>query len=246
MVAVLREEIKDDTRSLYYACGGALIKPNVVLTTAHHVWKYQNSDSVKLVARLGEWDSKITTELFPHVDVYVKHIIYHPDFNHGNLHNDFALLILEEAAPLSLTVNTLCLPTGEYDYAGTDCVVTGWGKDKFSRDGKFQNVLKQVDLSAVSNNWCQQQLRTTRLGKRFILDDSLMCAGGEEGKDACKGDGGSPLACRSKDDPTQYVVVGLVAFGIGCGEDGIPGVYANINRYETLDWIYESMNQYLQ
>lgn len=33
---------------------------------------------------------------------------------------------------------------------------------------------------------CQEILRTTRLGPKFILHDSFICAGGEEGKDTCK------------------------------------------------------------
>merc|ERR1712098_743757 len=46
-------------------------------------------------------------------------------------------------------------------------------------------------------NTCQNKLRTTRLGSRFRLHPSFMCAGGVPGKGTCTGDGGGPLMCSS-------------------------------------------------
>ena len=70
-------------------------------------------------------------------------------------------------------------------------------------------------------------------GRNFRLSPSEVCAGGEEGKDACDGDGGAPLVCQSKDD--RWHVVGLVTWGVDCARKGVPGIYANI--YQMLDFI---------
>lgn len=52
--------------------------------------------------------------------------------------------------------------------------------------GKYQHILKKVELPAVGFAHCQEALKTTRLGTRFLLHESFMCAGGEKGKDVCK------------------------------------------------------------
>lgn len=54
------------------------------------------------------------------------------------------------------------------------------------KEGRYQVILKRVELPVVPHNTCQNTLRTTRLGKYFVLDRSFICAGGESGKDTCK------------------------------------------------------------
>merc|ERR1711915_117563 len=103
--------------------------------------------------------------------------------------------------------------------------------DQFGAAGEYQVVLKEIDLPVVSNGVCQDKLRSTRLGQKFKLHDSFMCAGGIAGKDTCKGDGGSPLVCPSKYDPNTYVQTGIVAWGIGCGNNG--GTYDTFYGYST-------------
>jgi kallikrein len=64
----------------------------------------------------------------------------------------------------------------------------GWGKDVFGKEGKYQAILKKIELPIVPFAKCQDSLRKTRLGKPFVLDSSFICAGGEPGRDACKGE----------------------------------------------------------
>lgn len=53
-----------------------------------------------------------------------------------------------------------------------------------------------------------------------------------------QGDGGSPLVCEGADG--TWSVIGLVAWGIGCGMPGVPGVYVNVSNY--LSWIQSILN----
>merc|ERR1711963_1004979 len=222
-----------------YQCGGSLIAPGTILTAAHCVEKFRQNPS-QLKIRCGEWDTQNETEPYPHQDRYVEALNIHPEFDGRNLHNDFAVLFTSEDFVLASHIDTVCLPQAEELFEESTCFATGWGKDKFGSAGQYQVVLKEIDLPVVSNYECQDKLRSTRLGRKFKLHDSFICAGGVNGKDTCKGDGGSPLVCPSKYDPDTYVQAGMVAWGIGCGEDGTPGVYASVSK--ALCWIDYAMS----
>merc|ERR1711936_25556 len=222
-----------------YQCGGSLIAPNVLLTAAHCVHKFQ-AEPGKLKVRCGEWDTQSQNEPRAHQDRAVHQVDLHPEFNRRNLANDWALLYTTEPFELQEHIDTICLPEPEEVFEGQDCFATGWGKDQFGAAGEYQVVLKEIDLPVVGHQQCQDSLRRTRLGRRFQLDDSFICAGGVAGKDTCKGDGGSPLVCASKEDPFTYVQAGVVAWGIGCGEDATPGVYASVSK--AVCWIDYAMS----
>merc|ERR1711962_268428 len=250
MCAILSEEqvVDEDPGSVggedpqvvnLYQCGGSLIAPNVLLTAAHCVHKFQAEPS-KLKVRCGEWDTQSQNEPRAHQDRSVHQLDLHPEFNGRNLANDWALLYTAEPFELQEHIDTICLPEPEEVFEGQDCFATGWGKDQFGAAGEYQVVLKEIDLPVVGHQECQDSLRRTRLGRRFQLDDSFICAGGVAGKDTCKGDGGSPLVCASKTDPFTYLQAGLVAWGIGCGEDTTPGVYASVSK--AVCWIDYAMS----
>jgi len=222
-----------------YQCGGSLIAPNVLLTAAHCIHKFQAEPS-KLKVRCGEWDTQSQNEPRAHQDRAVHQVDLHPEFNGRNLANDWALLYTTEPFELQEHIDTICLPDPEEVFEGQDCFATGWGKDQFGAAGEYQVVLKEIDLPVVGHQQCQDSLRRTRLGRRFQLDDSFICAGGVAGKDTCKGDGGSPLVCASKEDPFTFVQAGVVAWGIGCGEDTTPGVYASVSK--AVCWIDYAMS----
>lgn len=238
MMAVLREDRVMDSTLNVYECGGSLIAPNVVLTGAHCVY---NKAKETLVVRGGEWDTQTKNELYPHQDRRVREIVVHERFNKGSLANDMALLILEQPFDLVENIYPVCLPPKNTNFNGNNCFASGWGKNIFGKEGKYQVILKKVQLPVVSHEQCQAALRKTRLGNRFRLDQSFICAGGKAGEDTCRGDGGSPLVCPIPGSPTHFYQAGMVAWGIGCGEDGLPGVYVNVPLFR--DWIDQQLSQ---
>lgn len=65
-------------------------------------------------------------------------------------------------------------------------------------------------MPIIGHQQCEQQLRNTRLGYTYQLNPGFICAGGEEGKDACKGDGGGPMVCERNG---VWQLVGVVSWG---------------------------------
>ncbi|XP_049860124.1 uncharacterized protein LOC126354469 isoform X1 [Schistocerca gregaria] len=230
--------LKKDSQESVYVCGGTVIDELHILTAAHCVKSYSPYD---LRVRAGEWDVNHDVEFYPHVERDVAQVQVHPEFYAGTLYNDLAVLRL--ASPLDLArsphISPACLPPPGADFSGQRCWATGWGKDAFGDYGKYQNILKEVEVPILPFHQCQSLLQQTRLGFDFRLHNGFLCAGGEEGKDACKGDGGGPLVCERGG---VWHVAGVVSWGVGCGQRGVPGVYVNVARYN--DWIRRATGKY--
>ncbi|UYV65448.1 hypothetical protein LAZ67_3004410 [Cordylochernes scorpioides] len=220
---------------------------------------YQGYSQFPLKVRLGEWDTQVGSEFLAHDDYNVVKLVVHPEFRNSSLWNDVALLQLDRDVIFAPHIDTVCLPRKLDVFEGRACVVTGWGKDAFTvycwghyvtklcpcvtEGGTYSNVMKEVALTVVDFHTCQEALRKTRLGRYFHLHEGFLCAGGENGLDSCKvpkltvwaqGDGGGPLVCYDPQDG-GYVLVGVVSWGIDCGQPQVPGVYVRVQRY--LDWI---------
>lgn len=220
-----------------FVCSAVLVSNQWLATAAHCVRKLRPDE---LKVRLGEWDVNRDDEFYPFVETNVRDIIVHPEFQTASLVNDLALLRLERPVDAEQMphVAPACLAS-QRDLAAASsaqrCWVAGWGKDAFGATGTFQSILKKVDLPVIGRHECENALRyQTKLGKFFRLHSSAICAGGERGKDACEGDGGAGLYCS---DPETGLTkaLGLVSWGVGCGQVGVPGVYTNLAALQP--WI---------
>uniref|UniRef100_A0A6P4EP11 Phenoloxidase-activating factor 2 n=1 Tax=Drosophila rhopaloa TaxID=1041015 RepID=A0A6P4EP11_DRORH len=215
-----------------YLGGGAIISPEVVITAKHVL---DNITEDQLIVRAGDWDLKTNSEQFPHVDARIRSIVRHPGFDKRNGANNVALLFLRTPLKFTQHIKPICLPPDNRNFDYSRCIFSGWGKKSFD-DYSYMNVLKKVDLPIVKNNECEYQLRRF-YGNEFQLDNSLLCAGGERGKDSCKGDGGSPLACPLRENPQRYELAGIVNFGVKCGMQDVPAVYTNVAKFRK--WIVD-------
>lgn len=148
------------------------------------------------------------------------------------MQNDLALLVLNDPVSISDKVNVICIPSPTSVFDKTLCMYTraSWKNER----------KKLIELPIVSRETCVNLYRiNSGLGVSFRLHGSFICAGGEVNKDACVGDGGSPLVCPVTNQPGRYQQVGIVTWGVGCGEFNLPGVYVNLGLFR--EWIGEIM-----
>lgn len=79
----------------------------------------------------------------PQEERIVQEIIHHPNYSHGSVYFDAALLILDRPYDVNQTkfINKICLPPPGLTLNNLKCVVAGFGKGKESEKGKFHTHL---------------------------------------------------------------------------------------------------------
>lgn len=120
-------------------------------------------------------------------------------------------------------------------------VSSGTEESRFARTGDF-NVSKCASTNTTwhiipTRHW-QFYMRRWRIWQRCVHGKFMTMNFQEELSftRSSQGDGGAPLVCQLNG---QFYVVGLVAWGIGCGSSNIPGVYTNVAHYYS--WIQSNI-----
>lgn len=189
-----------------HRCGGAILSPSLVLTSARCVVFIPIAN---LQVRAGS-----TYWYIYGVVVAVANVRIHERYNQETLENDIAILRLRYNLPLSNSLLPINLAQST-PVDGAYAVTAGWGILTPTSNTISPNLNYGI-VSVIGNRNCS----SSRYGYGAAVKPTTICAVGP-GRAACDGDYGGPLVSNS-------VLVGIASWAYGCANPTYPTIYTNI------------------
>lgn len=102
----------------------------------------------------------------------------------------------------------------------------------------------QAQIPVLENKVCKESYANDgKLNHELQFNSAVLCVGHlSGGVDTCHGDSGGPLMLPiHRNGQFPFYAIGVVSYGIGCGEPDKPGVYANVQHFAK--WINDTLRE---
>ena len=203
-----------------HLCGGALVRPTIVLTAAHCLEEGRPSPSVHI------WvdEDQGFEALF--VARAVRHYDWTWDWRGGS---DLALLFLSR--PASKPRLLKLMPQPENLWRLTLMARLGWAEQSLAAP----EPPEKEEVFYLTPEQCETVLLQNGLdGSAEMLMSSTMCViRGPSGPTFCLGNGGGPLIIEGS-SWEEDVAVGVMSFGSNSCEDNIPSFYTRLSSFDSF------------
>jgi secreted trypsin-like serine protease len=228
------------------SCGASLIDRNSVLTAAHCVTGPRGFPVPARPLRITVGRTVLNSNQGQ--KSWVSNISIHPRYNVDTLAYDAAVLKL--SSPVS-GIAPIKLASSKQNYLekpGRKATVAGWGTTTARRAcvpsplyaPEFPGRMREAQVPIVSDSRAEQifqdpcRFRDLRLPP--YIPPLMVAAGVTDKDDACFGDSGGPLFV-ARASSAKYTQIGITSFGPGCGAEGYPGAYTEVNNPSIRSFI---------
>jgi len=226
----------------HHTCGAMLIAPDLILTAAHcppplegvEIGRY-NIDPEDGSEVLGSTYGRFL------IEEELRHPNYCPSDearSRGCVQREFDFMIMKlygRTEERYIIINTdENMPSDR----GQSMTVLGWGMID-EEVYELSEYMREIEVNYIPNEVCKS-IRGVYEGDQIVYSNRatprVICAADvHETDDSCYGDSGGPLIHKGG---TVYEdrLLGIVSYGWGCAERGLPGIYARVSSVAE-DWL---------
>jgi len=144
----------------------------------------------------------------------------HPNYSSGGGYpNDIATFRWTTNTPTNGNTNYATIPAANGpNYAGQNCIISGWGRTNVGTSGTLPTTLQQATMAVLTNAACSNTWGNN-------INNGHICVSSNTAS-ACSGDSGGPLVCGG-------VVVGATSWGLATCAPGSPSVYSRVTFFRA-------------